>query len=177
MTDKNLDFTLGISYTNPAPLGVTVKSRIERGDPYSIPIIYNIQIAVLEIIRGKEAGQLIQSQGAAEEPAAGYEFLLARVKFDYYLKGRKQVETETYKLSQGQFMCVSSDGKTQYEMPKVIKQPEPQLIDLVISPGDSKEGLILLQVPTTEQRPLLLFKREHNEAIYGIFGYLWFQLF
>jgi hypothetical protein len=46
-----------------------------------------------------------------------------------------------------------------------------------LQPGETHQGWILLQVPETEKKPLLIFKRENVEVVYGVWGNVWFQLY
>ena len=177
MLMENENILPGSLHSNPAPLNVTVKTRIELGDPYSIPKIYLVEITLLDIKRGKDAWEFIKTQGIGSSPKEGFEYILVNIRFGYFRKRKGVIEDESYKLTESQFMAVSADGRKQYESPQLLQQPQPQLIGRVINPGDSLEGWILLQVPIDERRPLLVFKREHNEAIYGIYGLLWFQLY
>jgi hypothetical protein len=57
------------------------------------------------------------------------------------------------------------------------QQPQPSLVDRHFEPGEIHEGRILLQVPKEEREPRLIFKRKHVEGMYGIWGYVWFQLY
>ena len=135
-----------------------------------------MEITILEAVRGKDAWARLEAQGAARPPRSGFEYVLARVRFGYYRKRRWAVEDELYQLTERQFAVVCADGKTPTDLPSQPKQPQPQLIGRVFRPGDTAAGWILLQVPADEEKPLLVFKREHTEGVYGIFGYLWFQL-
>ena len=167
----------GQSHLSPAAKGVTVKTKIERGDAYSAPEIYDLDITLLEIVRGKEAWERIKAQGVLdEEPKTGFEYILARIQFGYSRRGRG-LGSETYRLTEGQFAAVSSDGKVEYKIPSALHQPQPQLIGSVFSAGESREGWIFLQVPKGEKKPMLIFKRENAEGIYGIWRSVWFQLY
>jgi hypothetical protein len=168
---------MGTSHRNPAPVGVTIKTTIERGEAYSSPEIYNVEIALLEIVRGHEAWERIKSQNSLiESPEAGSEYILARVRFGYFRR-RRGTGGEVYQLTEGQFAAVSPDGKIEYKIPSVSSRFQPQLIDCTLSPGESRDGWILLQVPEDETKPLLAFKRQNVEGVHGIWGSVWFQLY
>jgi len=176
-TSENPNLVPGQSHLSPAAMGVTVKTKIERGDAYSAPEIYDVAITLMEIVRGKEVLGRVKTQGVLDEPPkTGFEYVLARIKFGYSRRGRG-LGNVTYRLTEGQFAAVSSDGKTEYKIPSVFHQPQPQLIDSVFSAGESREGWILLQVPKDEKKPRLIFKRENAEGIYGIWRSVWFQLY
>jgi hypothetical protein len=167
----------GSSHSSPAPIGITVKTTVERGDSYSGAELCDLGITVLEVILGKAAQERIKAQGVANKPVkAGFEYLLARLRFFYSRRGAGFEEEGTYSVSEGQFITASNDGMKEYEPPPVLKQPEPGLIDLPLHPGETREGWIVLQVPEKDKQPLLVFKRQHVEAIYGLRGYVWFQL-
>jgi hypothetical protein len=166
----------GSSVNNPAPLGFTAKTTIERGDAYLSPEIYNVEITVLETVRGKEALQRLRSQGVGEKlPEAGYEYVLAHIKFGYFQRGRR-VGSEAYELKEGLFVAVSADGKQEYGIPADSPQLQSPLTGRLFNNGESHEGWILLQVPAEEKEPRLAFKRKHVEGMYGIWGYVWFSL-
>jgi hypothetical protein len=174
---RNLSPLLGRSKDHPAPLGVTIRTTIERGEAYSAPEIYNVEITLLEIIRGDEAKERIKVQSPLNEPPkAGLDFVLAHITFGYFRRSRG-TGGEAYRLMKGQFAAVSPDGKTEYEIPAVLSQPQPQLIDSIFSPGESRDGWILLQVPEDDKNPLLIFKRQNIEGVHGVWGYIWFQLY
>lgn len=168
--------TPGNSHLNPAPVGVAVKTIVERGDAYSGAEFCDVEITVIEVMRGEKAGERVKAQGIAGEPLkAGFEYLLANIRFAYSRRG-VGFGDGTYKVSEGQFIIVSADGMTEYEVPPVLKQPEKQLIELPMQSGDTLEGWIVLQAPENVKEPLLAFKRQHTEAIYGVRGYIWFKL-
>ncbi len=167
----------GSSCFNPAPAGVTVKTMIERGDPYASSEFYNVEITLLDFLRGKEVWEHIKAQRVLDESLKpGFEYILPRIRFGYFLKGRG-FGNQAHKVTKDQFAAVSTDGNTQYEIPTVLRLPEPSLIDRVFSPGESREGWILLQVPKEDKKPLLIFKRDNVDGIYAIWGYVWFQLY
>jgi hypothetical protein len=186
----------GSSPGKAAPVGTTLKTTVERGHAYMVPRLYNVEITLEEIVRGEAA------RSRAEKLAApgwrlkeGNEFLLTRLKFGYFERGRIASRGSgdmgearfvsfgggsidvTYTLAEGQIMAVAASGETEYEIPSVSQQPEPHLIGWEFHPGETREGWILFQVPQAEKKPLLIFKREHVEGVAGIWGYIWFQLY
>lgn len=170
-------YTDGSTPQNAAPAGVTIKTTIERGDAYLSPQLYNVEITLLEIIRGKAALERVISQNISEKsPGAGFEYVLARIRLGYFRRIRG-LEDEPYTLTEGQFTAFSADGTTEYEIPSVVRQPQPPLAGITFNPGDSHEGWILLEVPETEKKPLMIYKRQHVEGIYGIWRGVWFQLY
>jgi hypothetical protein len=174
---RNLSLLLGRGKDYPAPVGVTIKTTIERGEAYAAPEIYNVEITLLEIIKGDEAQKRIKVQGSLNEPPkAAFEFVLVHIRLGYFRRS-KGMGGEVYRLTEGQFAAVSPDGKTEYGIPAVLSQPQPQLIDSIFSPGESRDGWILLQVPKNDKKPLLIFKRQNIEGVHGVWGHIWFQLY
>lgn len=174
---NNQNLVPGSSHLSAVPFGVSIKTTIERGDAYSAPEIYDVEIAILEIVRGTDAWERIKVQSISNElPKAGFEYLLVRIKLAYSRRGRG-LEDEAYKLIEGQFAAVAADGQTEYMIPAVLQQPQPQLVNTLFQSGESREGWIFLQVPEDEKKPLLVYKREHVEGVYGIWRYVWFQLY
>lgn len=157
---------------------MTVKTKIERGDRYSAPEIYNLEITLLEVIRGKEALDRIKVQSISDAlPKVGFEYVLVRIRFGYFSKARGfEHAHEAYRIGDGSFSAMSADGDTEYAIPSVIRQPQPQLVGISFSAGESREGWIVLQVPETEKEPLLSFHRDYAENVYGVWGSVWFQL-
>ena len=170
---------LGSSQEHPAPVGVTVKTKIERGDRYSAPEIYSLEITLLEVLRGKEAWDRIKVEGMSDEPPkAGFEYLLAHIRFGFFSKARGFGHAnEAYRIGESSFSATSADGKTKYEFPSVSQPPQPQLVGLSFSTGESREGWVIFQVPETEKRPLLSFHRDYAENVYGVWGAVWFRLY
>ena len=167
----------GSSHLSPAPMGTDVKAKIERGDAYAAPEVFDVEITVLETVRGDDALDLIKEQEVSSDlPAEGFEFLLARIKFGYFRRG-KGFGNKPYEFTKGQFSACSSDGRTQFAALSVSKQPLKPLIGESFNPGDVRDGYIVLQVPKGEKRPLLIFNREFVEGVYGIWGYIYFQLY
>ena len=171
--------TLGISQGRAAPVGTTVKTKIERGDRYSAPEVYNLEITICEVLRGKGARERLKTEGISKPVIkAGLEPLLMRIRFGYFSKGRGfGHKKEPYKITEGCFVAVSPDGKTEYEILIMMRQPQPPLLNTPFFPGDIKEGWIALQTPEGEKGVFLIFKRDYRENAYGFWGPVWFQLF
>jgi hypothetical protein len=167
-----------------APLGVTVKSPIMPGFGPG-PKVCEVLITLLEVIRGKEAETKVISQDVSNKPPkAGFEYVLTRIKVNNARtgtmrneRGGKQARALPYTIMEGQLIAVSPDGEIEYELPTVVKQPQPEVIGVTLAPDESREGWILLQVPVDEKKPLLIFKRESPGYEWGGIGYAWFQLF
>jgi hypothetical protein len=182
----------GKSPMSAVPLGKIIKTTVERGHAYMVPRLYNVEVTLKDVIRGLDAESraktLVKPGWKLND---GYEYLLALIKFGYFERGRVAAASPggqyvpfgggsvdvTYTLPEGQLLAVSTSGETEYEIPSVSQQPEPSLIGWEFHPGETREGWVLFQVPREEKTPLLIFKREHVEGIYGIWGYIWLQLY
>ncbi len=159
----------GSSPLNPAPPGLTVKITIERGNAYEMPEIYDLDLTVLDVRRGQPAA----GKGRTDlDPR--YEYISARLRIGYFRKGR-QPGGEVYNLGESQFAIVSGDGETEYEKPAV--SGEGQFLYGPLSPGSSREGWVVLQVPKQEARPMLTFKRPNPGGVYEIWSNIWFRLY
>lgn len=170
---------MGSRLDQAAPIGATLKTKIERGDRYSAPEVYHLEITVLDVLRGENALNRIRGEDVPPGmPQAGFEYLLVRIRFGYFSRGRGLGrQTKPYQIVEGTFACSSSDGKTEFEGVDPGGCPEPHLLNIRFVPGDVREGWILLQVPEKETRPLLIFKREYHENAYGFWAPAWFRLY
>jgi len=148
------------SSANPAALKTRVRSMIELGSVYTN--IYDIAITVLETVRGKEANDRVKAASPDNKAAPdGFEFLLARVKFE--LKGRYVSDTIPLDLGNDplQWVVLASD-LTEY--PKVtVKAPAPALVGRV-KPGDSMEGWVAFAVSQKDQKPVMVFDPDTGGA-------------
>jgi hypothetical protein len=169
--------TPGTSRDRAASLGTTVKTKIERGDRYSAPEIFNLEITVLEVVRGKEAWDRIGAEEAPQDDfKAGFELCLIRIRFGYFQKGRGFGHDKSpYHIPGDAFTARSPDG-IEYPILSSGDPPRLQLLKTPFISGDIKEGWIHLQVPEEEDSPFLTFKRDYRENAYGFWGPVWFQL-
>ena len=113
---------------------------------------------------------------SSELAKSGFEYMLVCLNIGFFRKRRGLGTSDTYNIRDGQVVAISADGRTQFEIPPVLRQPQPQLIDVTFNPGESHSGWILLQVPKDEAKPLLIFNREYVENVYGIWRPIWFCL-
>ena len=148
------------SSTNPAPIGIPVRSMVELGSVYSN--IYDISITVLEIIRGKEAMDRLQKASPNNGmPPEGFEFILARVKFE--MKGRAVTDTLTFDLGNAplQWVALASD-LTEY--PQIsVTVPKPALVGR-IKPDGSMEGWVAFAVDRKDSKPVMVFDPDSGGA-------------
>ncbi|MBN2469023.1 MAG: hypothetical protein JXD19_12855 [Deltaproteobacteria bacterium] len=170
--------TPGGSQGNSVPAGSTARTKIERGDRYSAPEIYNLEITVLGSLRGEGALARIRAEGVSDRQAKpGYEYLLVLIRFGYFSKGRGFVHSgDPYVIKQDFLNAVSPDRTKYYDLPVLDKQLNPSIIDTALAPGQTREGWIVLQVPEDVKNPLISFKREYRENSYGIWKPIWFAV-
>jgi hypothetical protein len=172
----NMDLNLGTSHLHPIPLGLAAKTKIERGDAYSAPEIFDLEITLHEVLRGPAAVKRLESQEIRDTVAEkGFELLLAHLTIGYFRRGRGFGHVP-YALVAGQFAAVSGDGVHRFPLPVPLHQPAPALLGERFFPGESHQGWILFQVPEEEIQPLMIFNREYEEGVYGIWGAVWFEL-
>ncbi len=148
------------SSTNPAAIGSRVRSMVELGSVYSN--IYDIAITVLETVRGKNAMERLKAASPDNKmPAEGFEYVLARLKFE--LKGRAVSDTLTFDLGNAplQWIALAPD-LTEY--PRVsVSVPKPVLTGRV-KPGDSVEGWVAFAVDRNDSKPVMVFDPDTGGA-------------
>ena len=133
---------------------------VELGSVYSN--IYDIAITVLESVRGNGAmDRLKAADPAVSPPPAGFEYVLARIKFEH--KGRAVTDTLTFPLGDDplQWVALASD-LTEYGGISV-KVPDPALVGRV-KPGSSTEGWVAFAVEQKDRAPLMVFDPDTGGA-------------
>lgn len=141
------------SPANPAPIGTPVPSMVELGSVSSN--IYDTTVTCLEVVRGKEALSRLKAASAANPaPAAGTEYLLARVRFE--LKGRSVSDRMGIEIGDTplQWVALGSD-LTEFTRPTVTV-PSPALAGNVPA-GGSIEGWAAFAVDARETQPIMVF--------------------
>jgi hypothetical protein len=148
------------SSTNPADLGSRVRSMVELGSVYSN--IYDIAITVVEAVRGEEAMKRLKTADRNNPaPAQGFEFILARIKFEH--NGRYVSDTLRFDLGNAPLQWVAlSSNLTEY--PRVsVTVPDPALVGMV-QPGDSVEGWVAFAVEKKDSGPVMVFDPDTGGA-------------
>ncbi len=141
------------SSKNPASIGAPVKSMVELGSVYSS--IYDITITVLETARGKDATKLLKkADSKIKKPQKGFEYMLARVKFE--MKARAVSDKLTFDLGNSplQWVALASD-LTEY--PRVSVTPPSPALKATVKPGDSVEGWVAFAVDRKDSGPVMVF--------------------
>ena len=160
------------SSKNPASVGSPVRSMVELGSVYSS--IYDITITVLETVRGKEAMKLLEKADSKNPaPPKGFEYILARVRFE--MKARAVSDKLTFDLGDSplQWTALASD-LTEY--PRVsVTVPAPSLKGR-LKPGASMEGWVAFAVETGDAKPVMVFSPDSGGAT-GRGKTLFFKLF
>ena len=149
------------SSTNPAAIGSPVRSMIELGSVYSN--IYDITITVLETVRGKDAMDRLKAANPDNKiPAEGFEYVLARIKFEF--KGRAVSDKLPFDLGNAPLQWVALTGKDLTEYDRVsLTMPKPALAGRV-KPGDSVEGWVAFAIDRKDSKPVMVFDPDTGGA-------------
>ena len=148
------------SPANPAAVNSRVRSMIELGSVYTN--IYDIAVTVLETVRGQEALDRLKAASPDNQlPPEGFEYLLARVKFEH--KGRYVSDNLALDLGSDPLQWVAlAPDLTEY--PKVsLKAAAPALVGRV-KPGDSMEGWVAFAVKQKHAQPIMVFDPDTGGA-------------
>lgn len=164
--------TPGSSPFSPASVGVPVASIIECGEGYTSHELYDAKITLLEVVRGEKAWDLLKKAATTNEPPkAAFEYILARIMFQYSARGLPG--NCGHELKANEFTALSVSGK-KYETPSVVV-PKPELSGRLHS-GDSLEGWVAFLVAKDDSKPLVAFTADPAGAVqHG--GNIWFQLY
>jgi hypothetical protein len=149
------------SSTNPAAVGSPVRSMVELGSVYTN--IYDIAITVLETVRGKDAMDRLKAASPDNKmPAEGFEYILARIKFDF--KGRAVSDKLSFDLGNAPLQWIALTGKDLTEYDRVsITLPKPALTGMV-KPGQSVEGWVAFAVDRKDSKPVMVFDPDTGGA-------------
>ena len=149
------------SPTNPAAINTPVRSMVELGSVYTN--IYDITITVLETVRGNAAMDRLKSASPdVKAPANGFEYVLARVKFDF--KGRYVSDNLPFDLGNEPLQWVALSGSDLTEYSRVpVTVPKPALVGR-IKPGSSAEGWVAFAVQQKDSKPVMVFDPDTGGA-------------
>jgi hypothetical protein len=163
--------TPGSSPTSPASTGTTLSGIIECGQGYTSHELYDMKITLVGVVRGEEAWRRIQEASASNRPAdPGFDYVLARVKFEYYARGVPGLCV--HQLIPDQFTAYSADGND-YK-PVSIMPPKPEMRKGLKS-GESLEGWLVFMVAQQDKAPLMSYSADMGGAVmHG--GGKWFVL-
>jgi hypothetical protein len=146
------------------PLGRTLSTIIIFGDQYNGgDELYDAKITVAQVVRGEKAWGILKALSTSNPPPkAGFEYLLARIHFEF--SARTSPSHYNYTINETQFTAMKADG-TPYAAASVAGQPMPDLQG-TLEPGDSLEGWITFLVPQADRQPLMLFRADVGSVIH-----------
>lgn len=161
---------LGHSRGNPVSAGKSLTIWTgDIGSPFDDDA-YKVKVNLLKVVRGTEVwNRLKEASGEFTEPQspdAGFEYLLAKVKFDLL---ESKTESSKFTLSSMLFSAVSSEGKEYKD--SWVTTPEPRL-DADLYEGASQTGWLLFEVKKDDSKPLMTFGRNSDGT-----GGIWFKLY
>jgi hypothetical protein len=136
------------SPSNPAAIGSPVKSTLELGSSY------DVVVTVMEIVRGTEALQRLKAASSSnKQPKTGYEYLLARIKFE--LKPRNVSDKRNFDLGGPMQWVAYSSEFMEYESVSVAA-PKPELSGAA-EPNKTVEGWVAFMVDQKDAKPIMTF--------------------
>ena len=156
------------------PVGAPVAMILEFGDQYlGGDELYDAKVTVLEIARGEKALNIVRQASASNPaPKAGFEYLLARVRFEF--SARTFPSHYNYNLNETQFAATSASGE-EFDAPSLAEPPMPRL-NGTVKPGESVEGWVAFLVPRSISKPLMVFREDVGTVSHRGTG-TWFQLY
>ena len=160
------------SSSSPAAQGQPVKSIVQIGPMNTSN--YDVTITLLQTVRGQQAMQMLEAADPANKPPkAGFEYVLARIRFQ--LEGRAVSDIGAFVLGSSpfQWMAYSADFD-QYD--KVSVTPPDPVLKGPVKSGQTKEGWVAFAVPTSEKQPIMTFDPSSGGAT-GRGNILFFKLY
>jgi hypothetical protein len=155
------------------PVGTPVTTIIEFGEQYLGAELYDAKISVLEAVRGEKAWDIVKQASSSNlAPKPGFDYLLARVKFEF--AARTSPAPDTYSLNETQFTVTDSEGR-EFTAPNLTAYPRPRLSG-TLKPGDSLEGWLVFLVPQRVSKPLMVFREDVGEVSHRGGG-TWLELY
>jgi hypothetical protein len=143
---------------DPHPVGAPVSTAITYGDAYTTPVeIYDARISVTALLRGEKAWDLLRKENASNrQPEPGFEFVLARIRFEFTARGKPG--DKDYAVKENQFVAFESDGAKQYPPANAVT-PSPGL-GRVLRSGESSEGWVAFIVARNDRKPFMVFQAD-----------------
>ncbi len=131
-----------------------------------------MKITLLEVIRGEEAWKRIREASSSNNPPeSGTEYLLARIKYEYYARGTPGLCI--HQLSPEEFTAYSASGEDYKAV--AVTLPKPGLRKDLKS-GDLMEGWVVFAVPKEDKSPLMLYSVADSGGAVEHGGGKWFLL-
>lgn len=146
------------------PLGRTLSTIIIFGDQYDGgDELYDAKITVAQVVRGERAWEMLKAISTSNPPPkAGFEYLVARIRFEF--SARTSPSHYNYTIDETQFTAMKANG-TAYPAASIAEEPVPDLQG-TLKPGDSLEGWITFIVPRADRQPLMLFRADVGSVIH-----------
>jgi Domain of unknown function (DUF4352) len=156
------------------PIGSPLSTIIIFGNQYEGgDELYDAKITVLEVVRGKKAWDTIREANASNAPPkAGWEYVVARVRFEY--TARTKPGQQTYAVNASQFIATSASG-TDYPPANLTAEAKPEL-NATLHSGESAEGWVAVEIPQSDRRPLMIFQADTGSVFHEGDGSV-FQLY
>ena len=155
------------------PVGTPVSIIIEFGEQYLGSEQYDAKITVIEIVRSEKAwGMVKQASEANPAPKQGFEYVLARVRFEF--AARTSLAHYSYDVEPNQFTATERDGRA-IAAASLAAPPAPVLKGKLRS-GDSLEGWLVFLVPQKVSQPLMVFREDVGDVSH-VGGGTWFELY
>jgi hypothetical protein len=150
-TTATTSTSVGVPIGTAITTGIIVEEIIPGGY-YKNVETHNISITAMEVVRGSKALDMVKAADASNKaPDAGYEYLLARVKFAYGSGGNIY-----YTLQREYFKAYSSANK-EYANPTIV-DPKPALIDgTALYQGQTAEGWVSFIVAQNDSKPVMFY--------------------
>ena len=146
------------------PLGRTLSTIIIFGDQYDGgDELYDAKITVVQVVRGEKAWEMLKAISTSNPPPkAHFEYLLARVRFEF--SARTSPSHYNYTIDETQFTAINANGVA-YAAASIAEEPMHDLRG-TLKPGDSLEGWVTFVVPQADRQPLMLFRAEVGSVIH-----------
>ena len=144
--------------------GSTTPSRPDDPIPADAGgVVAQVEVRVLEVIRGAQASEWIRSVDRDyEPPEGGMDYVLVRVETRF-----RSASGDPVLVTSGLFSLLGDKGET-YERPNV-QTPFPR-IDAILYPGGVNQGWVALQAAVNDGRLVLAvdspFERSEDDRIY-----------
>ena len=152
----------GQSPSTPAPAVKVIKTEVHCGESAGSMEPYDMNITVLQVVRGNDAWERLKAASAANNPAkAGFEYIVAHVSIE--MKPRVAPANKTFDLGRPmQFIALSEDGR-EYETPSVTP-PKPEL-SRPLHANESADGWVVFLVAQKESKPVMIFDPSSGGAM------------
>ncbi|NLD35494.1 MAG: hypothetical protein GX654_01345 [Desulfatiglans sp.] len=148
------------SSKNPAPIGSPVKDMVELGSVYSN--IYDITITVLETVRGNGAMVLLKKADSnVKQPSKGFEYILAKVRFE--MKARAVSDKLTINIGDSPLQWIALTSELLEYTGISVTVPDPALKGTV-KPGEKLEGWVAFAVDKKDKGPIMVFDPDTGGA-------------